>query len=45
MDGARLVVLNGVGHAVHWERPAEVGRQIVSFLADLSARTRALADA
>jgi pimeloyl-ACP methyl ester carboxylesterase len=45
MDGARLVVLNGVGHAVHWERPSEVGRQIVGFLADLSARTRALAEA
>ncbi|GAM98662.1 hypothetical protein U91I_02297 [alpha proteobacterium U9-1i] len=45
MDGAELVVLPKVGHAVHWERPAEVGRQIAAFLTRLDVRVRAPADA
>jgi pimeloyl-ACP methyl ester carboxylesterase len=33
--GAELVVMPGVGHAVHWERPAEVARGLVNFVAGL----------
>ena len=32
--GARLVVLAGVGHLVHYERPAEVAAAITDFLDD-----------
>jgi len=31
---AKLVILEGVGHLVHYERPREAAEQIVSFLGD-----------
>ena len=31
---ARLTILEGVGHLVHYEKPAEAAREIVSFLGD-----------
>jgi pimeloyl-ACP methyl ester carboxylesterase len=31
--GAELAVMAGVGHAVHWERPAEVAKELVNFVA------------
>jgi pimeloyl-ACP methyl ester carboxylesterase len=34
MPGARLVVLEGTGHAVHWEDPRRVVAELVRFLGD-----------
>ncbi|KQX49610.1 MULTISPECIES: alpha/beta hydrolase [unclassified Streptomyces] len=33
VPGARLIVHEGAGHVVHWERPARVARDIAAFTA------------
>ncbi len=35
MKAARLVVFEHAGHAVHWEEPARVARDIAAFVAEL----------
>jgi pimeloyl-ACP methyl ester carboxylesterase len=32
---SRMLTLAGVGHAVHWERPAEVAAALVAFVSEL----------
>jgi len=32
MSGARLVVFQGTGHAVHWEQPARVAAELAAFV-------------
>jgi pimeloyl-ACP methyl ester carboxylesterase len=34
LPDARLVVLDGVGHLIHYERPAEAAEEIAAFLAE-----------
>jgi pimeloyl-ACP methyl ester carboxylesterase len=35
---SRLVVYEGVGHAVHWEAPARVARDLVAFIEEAGVR-------
>lgn len=48
IPGSRLVVLEGTGHAPHWEQPAHVAEQITSFVREIaegtSARSSSAAD-
>ncbi len=37
LPSSRLFTLPGVGHAVHWERPAEVASMLCAFVAELDS--------
>ena len=37
IEGARLVVYEGAGHAVHWDEPARFAADLVNFAGSLSA--------
>jgi non-heme chloroperoxidase len=39
IPGARLVVYEDAGHAMHWEEPARVAADLASFARDLAAIT------
>jgi pimeloyl-ACP methyl ester carboxylesterase len=32
ISGARLVVFQGTGHAVHWEQPERVAAELAAFV-------------
>jgi pimeloyl-ACP methyl ester carboxylesterase len=40
IPGARLAVLEGAGHAPHWERPDEVAEVLTAFLRETDSTTR-----
>lgn len=41
LGNARLLVYEGVGHAVHWEEPERVARDIAAFVGEVSEQRRA----
>ena len=41
LASARLVVFDGLGHAVHWDDPAGVGEELVAFVEQVSSREKA----
>jgi pimeloyl-ACP methyl ester carboxylesterase len=32
VPNARLIVINGAGHSPMWEKPEELGREVLAFL-------------
>jgi pimeloyl-ACP methyl ester carboxylesterase len=43
VSDARLARFEGVGHALHWERPQRFARVLMQFVASLEERPVALA--
>jgi pimeloyl-ACP methyl ester carboxylesterase/tetratricopeptide (TPR) repeat protein len=40
IKGAKLVVYEDTGHAVHWERPERFGKEVAEFLTETRSATR-----